>query len=128
MEKECNNKATFGNHKCNCKKDGKYTNHATETSKCSCINNNHIPEIDYYGKYGWICPVCGRVNAPWVSYCPCNDNNNNWDWGIVWCNENVPYHYHQYKGPLTISGEYSYTTEQDIDDMAETGYNKGNKR
>lgn len=21
---------------------------------------------------GWICPRCGRVNAPWVEYCGCN--------------------------------------------------------
>lgn len=21
---------------------------------------------------GWICPVCGNVNAPWVASCPCN--------------------------------------------------------
>ena len=23
---------------------------------------------------GWICPRCGRVNAPWVMTCPCKSN------------------------------------------------------
>lgn len=22
-------------------------------------------------KEGWVCPICGRVNAPWVPECPC---------------------------------------------------------
>ena len=22
---------------------------------------------------GWICPRCGRVNAPWLPYCSCKD-------------------------------------------------------
>ena len=21
--------------------------------------------------YGWVCPVCGKVNAPWASECTC---------------------------------------------------------
>ena len=22
-------------------------------------------------QYGWVCPICGKVNAPWLSQCPC---------------------------------------------------------
>ncbi len=22
--------------------------------------------------YGWVCPCCGRVNAPWVGWCSCS--------------------------------------------------------
>lgn len=25
--------------------------------------------------YGWECPRCGRINAPWKSSCDCNSNN-----------------------------------------------------
>jgi len=25
-----------------------------------------------FAQQGWQCPVCLRVNAPWVSQCPCN--------------------------------------------------------
>ncbi len=23
---------------------------------------------------GWICPLCGKANAPWLPQCPCNDD------------------------------------------------------
>ena len=26
----------------------------------------------YHGEVGWICPVCGRGNAPSTAYCNCN--------------------------------------------------------
>ena len=32
------------------------------------------PSVDTYGQQGWICPRCGRVNAPWVMTCPCKSN------------------------------------------------------
>ena len=30
--------------------------------------NTNIPLM----REGWVCPVCGNVNAPWVAACPCN--------------------------------------------------------
>lgn len=27
--------------------------------------------------YGWVCPVCNKVNAPWVEHCDCNKNTRN---------------------------------------------------
>ena len=29
---------------------------------------------DFGKKEGWICPVCGRGVAPWMSFCPCQSN------------------------------------------------------
>ena len=28
-------------------------------------------ENNYFGKTGWICPVCGRGLSPYTSFCPC---------------------------------------------------------
>ena len=35
-------------------------------------SNCDMPTPQSFGEMrGWICPVCGRGMAPWVSYCPC---------------------------------------------------------
>ena len=34
---------------------------------------------DFGKKEGWICPVCGRGVAPWMSFCPCQG-----DWKITY--------------------------------------------
>ena len=36
---------------------------------CTC-NQEVIP---IFHQYGWVCPVCSRVNAPDVKSCPCSD-------------------------------------------------------
>jgi rRNA processing protein Gar1 len=35
----------------------------------NCPNNTHS---DNKINVGWVCPVCGRVNAPFISVCPCS--------------------------------------------------------
>ena len=29
-------------------------------------------------QYGWICPRCDKVNAPWKSECDCNKNDSSY--------------------------------------------------
>lgn len=37
-----------------------------------------IPGYPYqgWGQQGWICPKCGRVNAPHADHCPCSEPGN----------------------------------------------------
>lgn len=28
--------------------------------------------------YGWVCPKCGRVNAPHIDACPCSEHKDYW--------------------------------------------------
>lgn len=38
-------------------------------------SNCDIPLPQGFGKQeGWVCPVCGRGLAPWVSSCPCRSD------------------------------------------------------
>ena len=47
------------------------------TGKPTTIEFINIDSPKIGGSYGWICPVCGRGNAPWNSYCPCKVGPNN---------------------------------------------------
>lgn len=35
-----------------------------------------MSEYEMPTQYGWICPRCGQVNAPWMSVCTCSEQNN----------------------------------------------------
>lgn len=57
-------------------------------------------------KEGWICPRCGKINAPFVEQCTCNSNNlvapnfnvdciHDWVWNRISSDTgNIRYHYH----------------------------------
>lgn len=50
----------------------------------STVDINEKESVVKYGyncpapgfQQGWICPKCGRVNAPWIGTCPCYVENS----------------------------------------------------
>ena len=66
----------------------------TGTSTSTTYTVNSKPSAEY----GWICPRCNRVNAPWKSQCDCSGNYwlNNWEkpyyedwWKRVYCDSDT---------------------------------------
>ena len=42
-----------------------------EEMKNAKLTVEAAPSVKPLMHYGWVCPKCGRVNAPWVSQCGC---------------------------------------------------------
>lgn len=51
----------------------------TTTTNTSSSKSYSEPSI----ASGWLCPRCGRINAPWVRQCDCSRNN----WTITWTSD-----------------------------------------
>lgn len=50
-------------------------NNFSEVLQIGSLSNCDMPLPQGFGKQeGWICPVCGRGLAPWVSFCPCQSD------------------------------------------------------
>jgi len=54
-----------------CPKCGKWLYLSPVTSGLQICTCPPEPEPPKQYAEGWVCPVCGRVSAPWVSTCPC---------------------------------------------------------
>lgn len=75
--------------------------------------------------YGWICPVCNKVNAPWVEHCDCNKNtrNSNFSNETVRTNNDCCKHKWVVTGVSTVGTHYKCAYCGEIKTIA---YNENN--
>ena len=55
-----------------------YTISADQISSGSTSTTYYNPQTPNV-QYGWACPRCGKINAPWVNQCTCHRESN-----VVW--------------------------------------------
>ena len=94
----------------------------TGTSTSTSYTMNSKPSTEY----GWACPRCGRINAPWKSQCDCSGNyyyptwypweyKEPW-WKQVYCDSNTYKTYPEtttWKAPSSVCGTDSTTCKVD---------------
>ena len=70
--------------------------------------------------YGWICPVCNKVNAPLVEHCDCNKNtrNSNFSNKMVHPDDNCCKHKWVVTGVSTVGTHYRCAYCGDIKTIA----------
>lgn len=67
-------------------------------SKTTSTSGSYTINMTNHGRYGWVCPLCGRANAPWLGQCPCQPlttwtrsspiSPSEWDPGKPYCTIN----------------------------------------
>lgn len=62
-------------------------------------------------KYGWICPRCGKVNAPWVAECGCAPDYRPWWEKFNGKGSSKLYEDFGYTTSTTTSGDSTYSTQ-----------------
>lgn len=62
-------------------------NYYEDTATTARTNINTSDYAQFSGSQGWICPKCGRVNAPWVMACPCSETKT---YTTTWATTGVP--------------------------------------
>ena len=55
--------------------DWSSTPQVTTSTTTSCSYPCQYSQVQI--QYGWECPRCHTINAPWASKCSCTENNNN---------------------------------------------------
>lgn len=105
----------------------------TGTSTSTSYTISSKPSIEY----GWACPRCGRINAPWKSQCDCSGNYwyPSWEksqydewWKHVYCDSDT-FKVHPetttWKAPSSMCGSDSATVAKADPNTATyvTGYN-----
>ena len=83
----------------------------SETTTGTSSTINYRPPTEY----GWVCPCCNRVNAPWKSSCDCQGYN----WYPTW----YPW---DYKEPWWKQVTYEPTTTTDWKTKSTTSDTKSN--
>ena len=106
----------------------------TGTSTSTTYTTNSKPPTEY----GWACPRCNRINAPWVRQCDCGGNNYwypSWEkpyydewWKQITCDSDT-FKVHQetttWKAPSSTCGSDSATVAKSNPDITTyvTGHN-----
>lgn len=63
-----------------------------------------------FGNTGWICPRCGKVHAPFVPSCDCNESvSTTGTTGTSSNQSNKCPHSWQFTGQSTVGDHYTYT-------------------
>ena len=73
----------------------------TNNTSTAINNTSHRKNTDY----GWICPVCGRGNAPWNSSCSCRGGY--WTYPTPWWRQT----YYTTCSNITDTKEYTFAVD-----------------